>query len=164
VHDEAARVEDTDWPQILALYGLLRRLSDNPMVALGAAIAAAMVHGPAVGLEQVAALDADARIRGHYRLDAVRAHLHELAGDRERALAHYRAAAERTTSLPERDYLIARAARLDATSRDPHAPGVRQPHRSTSRTRSQRMPDPEPDPTRPPRGAPIAVEEGGAGT
>jgi predicted RNA polymerase sigma factor len=82
------------------------------MVALGQAIAAAMVHGPAAGLEQVAALDADARIRGHYRLDAVRAHLHELAGDRERALAHYRAAAERTTSLPERDYLIARAARL----------------------------------------------------
>jgi RNA polymerase sigma factor (sigma-70 family) len=112
VHDEAARVEDTDWPQILALYGLLRELSDNPMVALGQAIAVAMVHGPAAGLEQVAALDADARIRGHYRLDAVRAHLHELAGDRERALAHYRAAAERTTSLPERDYLIARAARL----------------------------------------------------
>ena len=124
VHDEAPRVEDTDWPQILALYGVLRQLSDNPMVALSQAIAAAMVHGPAVGLEQVAALDADARMRGHHRLDAVRAHLYERAGDRERALAHYRAAAERTTSLPERDYLIARAARLGVVPRATEAPGA----------------------------------------
>ena len=125
VHDEAARVEDTDWPQILALYGVLRRLSDSPMVALSQAIAAAMVHGPAVGLAQVAALDDDPRIRGHYRLDAARAHLYERAGDRERALAHYRAAAERTTSLPERNYLIARAARLRAAPHEPRAAGVR---------------------------------------
>ena len=125
VHDEAARVEDTDWPQILALYGVLRRLSDSPMVALSQAIAAAMVHGPAVGLEQVAALDGDARLRGHHRLDAVRAHLYERAGDHARALAHYRAAAERTTNLPERNYLIARAARLGATARDAASTGVR---------------------------------------
>ena len=125
VHDEAPRVEDTDWPQILALYGLLRQLSDNPMVVLSQAIAAAMVHGPAVGLEQVAALAADARLRGHYRLDAVRAHLYEQAGDRERALAHYRAAAERTTSLPERNYLIARAARLVAVPLDVPVSGAR---------------------------------------
>ena len=112
VHAEAARARDTDWPQILALYGLLARLSDNPVVALNRAIAAAMVHGPAAGLALVQALDGDARLGGHYRLDAVRAHLHEMAGDPERAVAHYRAAAERTTSPPERDYLRARAARL----------------------------------------------------
>ena len=82
VHDEAARAEDTDWPQILALYGLLERMSDNPMVALNHAIAAAMVHGPAAGLELLTALDSDARLSGHYRLDAVRAHLLEMAGDR----------------------------------------------------------------------------------
>ena len=58
VHDEAARAEDTDWPQILALYGLLKRMSDNPMVALNHAIAVAMVDGPAAGLELLAALDA----------------------------------------------------------------------------------------------------------
>ncbi|HEX8695272.1 MAG TPA: sigma-70 family RNA polymerase sigma factor [Longimicrobium sp.] len=114
VHDEAARAEDSDWPQVLALYGLLRRMSDNPMVALNHAIAAAMVHGPAVGLELLRPLDADARIAGHYRLDAVRAHLHERAGDPGRALAHYRAAAERTASLPERNYLLTKAARLGA--------------------------------------------------
>lgn len=117
VHDEAARVEDTDWPRILALYGLLERMSDNPMVSLNRAIAAAMVEGPAVGLELLAALERDARIAGHYRLDAVRAHLYEMAGDPARALVHYRAAAERTMSIPERDYLITKAARLAAEQR-----------------------------------------------
>ena len=117
VHDEAARAEDTDWPQILALYTLLRRMAANPMVALNHAIAAAMVHGPAVGLELLRALDTDDQLRGHYRLDAVRAHLLEMAGDAERALAHYRAAAERTASLPERNYLNTKAARLAAGSR-----------------------------------------------
>jgi len=118
VHDEAARAEDTDWPQILALYQVLERISDNPMVSLNRAIAAAMVHGPRAGLELVAALDGDARIAGHYRLDAVRAHLHERAGDPARAIAHYRAAAERTASTPERDYLTLKAARLAAEQRE----------------------------------------------
>ncbi len=117
VHDEAARHEDTDWPQILALYGLLKQMSDNPMVALNHAIAAAMVRGPVVGLELLKMLDDDARMAGHYRLDAVRGHLLEMAGDPERALAHYRAAAERTASLPERNYLITKAARLTAGQR-----------------------------------------------
>ncbi len=112
LHDEAPRAEDTDWPQILALYGLLARMSDNPMVALNHAIAAAMVHGPATGLDLLNALDADERMAGNHRLDAVRAHLLELSGDREAAIAHYRAAAMRTTSVPERHYLTAKAARL----------------------------------------------------
>jgi predicted RNA polymerase sigma factor len=117
VHDEAARAEDTDWPQILALYGVLRGLSDNPMVTLSHAIAAAMVHGPAVGLELLRALDGDARLQGNHRLDAARAHLYEMAGDHARALAHYHAAAARTASIPERDYLTTRAARLAAAPR-----------------------------------------------
>jgi RNA polymerase sigma factor (sigma-70 family) len=112
VHDEAARAEDTDWPQILALYGLLERMSDNPMVTLNRAIAAAMVHGPAAGLEQLDALEADGRLTGHHRLFAVRAHLLETAGDHQAAVAQYRAAAGRTASLPEQRYLLTRAARL----------------------------------------------------
>ncbi len=112
VHDEAARAEDTDWPEILGLYGLLERLSDNPMVRLNRAIAAAMVDGPAAGLAILATLDADPRMAGTHRLDAVRAHLLELSGDREAAIAHYRAAANRTTSVPERNYLVMKAARL----------------------------------------------------
>ena len=114
VHDEAASAGDTDWPQIFALYGLLKRMSDNPMVTLNHAIAAAMVHGPMVGLELLKALDSDPRLDGHYRLDAVRAHLLEMAGDHERALAHYRAAADRTTNIPERNYLTTKAARVAA--------------------------------------------------
>jgi RNA polymerase sigma factor (sigma-70 family) len=116
VHDEAPRAADTDWPQILALYGVLERISDNPMVSLSRAVAAAMVHGPAAGLELLEALEADARLAGHYRLDAVRGHLHEKAGDPARAVAHFRAAAERTASAPERDYLLVKAARLASRS------------------------------------------------
>jgi RNA polymerase sigma factor (sigma-70 family) len=112
LHDEAPRTEDTDWPQILALYGLLKRMSDNPMVALNHAIAAAMVHGPPAGLTLLEALDSDQRIAGHYRLAAVRAHLFELAGDRQAAIVHYQSAAARTASVPERNYLTTQAARL----------------------------------------------------
>jgi RNA polymerase sigma factor (sigma-70 family) len=112
VHDEAARAEDTDWPQIVALYRLLARISPNPMVSLNHAIAVAMVSGPRAGLELLDALDADGRLAGHHRLDAVRAHLLEMAGDHEGARHSYLTAARRTTSLPEQRYLEARAARL----------------------------------------------------
>ena len=112
VHDEADRAEETDWSQILALYGLLKRMSDNPMVTLNHAIAAAMVDGATRGLELLDALDADARLANHHRLHAVRAHLLELAGDREAAITQYRSAAGKTRSLPERNYLLTQAARL----------------------------------------------------
>jgi RNA polymerase sigma factor (sigma-70 family) len=118
LHDEAASTEHTDWPQILALYGLLQRMSDNPMVTLNHAIATAMVHGPAAGLERLEVLAADPRLKGHHRLDAVRAHLLERTGDHEGARTHYRRAAERTTSISERNYLLMQAARLS----EPHAP------------------------------------------
>jgi RNA polymerase sigma factor (sigma-70 family) len=110
IHDQAPRAGDTDWSQILALYGLLEQMTGNPIVTLNRAVAAAMAHGPSTGL---ALLDSvEERLTGHYRLDAVRAHLLEMAGDRDAALAHYRAAARRTTSLPEQRYLSTRAARL----------------------------------------------------
>ena len=112
VHDEAGRAEDTDWPQILALYELLKRVSPGPMVTLNHAIAAAMVHGSAQGLQLLRALDSDPRLASHYRLDAVRAHLLEKTGDYEAAIKHYRVAAARTTSIPERNYLMTQAARL----------------------------------------------------
>jgi RNA polymerase sigma factor (sigma-70 family) len=124
VHDEAARAEDTDWPQILALYELLKRMSDNPMVMLNHAIAAAMVHGPSKGLELLRALDSDARVAGHHRLDAVRAHLLEMAGDHQAAVTHYRIAARRTTSIPERNYLITQAARLSESTASPDRAGI----------------------------------------
>src|SRR6202042_2239645 len=109
VHDEAPRTEDTDWPQILALYDLLKRMSDNPMVLLNHAVAAAMVHGPSAGLDLLHALDDDSHLARHHRLDAVRAHLLELSGDPAAAIAHYRKAAAKTASIPERNYLLMQA-------------------------------------------------------
>ncbi|WP_067836535.1 RNA polymerase sigma factor [Nocardia lijiangensis] len=111
VHGQALRAEDTDWPRILALYNLLERISPNPMVTLNRAVAVAMVHGPAAGLALIDTLDDSLAGAGH-RLDAVRGHLHEMAGEYAAAIVHYTAAARRTTSLPERDYLTLRAARL----------------------------------------------------
>ena len=118
IHDEARTVDETDWPQILAFYILLERMSDNPMVSLNRAIAAAMVHGPEAGLVQLDALAEDSRIMTHYRLDAARAHLNERAGDLHRAAAHFRAAADRTASLPERNYLLAKVARLSTLAKE----------------------------------------------
>ncbi len=118
VHDEGGRLEDTDWPQILALYELLKRMSDNPMVILNHAIAVAMVHGPKEGLNLLDGLKGEPRIAEHYRLDAVRAHLLEMAGDSRAAAKYYLAAAGKTVNLPERNYLLMQSARLSTMIRD----------------------------------------------
>ena len=114
VHAEAASAEETDWPQILALYELLERTAPNPVVTLNHAVAVAMVRGPRAALDLLASLEGDGRLAGHHRLDAVRAHLLEMAGDLAAARASYQLAARRTTSLPEQRYLEERAARLAA--------------------------------------------------
>jgi RNA polymerase sigma factor (sigma-70 family) len=112
VHDEAATMADTDWPQILALYELLELTGPNPFTTLGRAVAVAMVRGPAAGLAVLAELATDKRMARHHRLLATRAHLEELAGDRRAAAEDYLQAARRATSLPERRYLAVQAARL----------------------------------------------------
>ncbi|MEU5945281.1 DUF6596 domain-containing protein [Micromonospora sp. NPDC047465] len=122
VHAEAPSAELTDWPQILALYRLLARITPNPMITLNQAVAVAMVDGPRAGLALLAPLDADDCTAGHHRLAAVRGHLLELAGEPQAARAAYLAAARGTTSLPEQRYLELRAARL-ATPTSPGVPG-----------------------------------------
>jgi RNA polymerase sigma factor (sigma-70 family) len=112
LHDEARTAQETDWPQILALYEVLMQASDNPVVALNHAVAAAMVHGPRVGLDLLENVGADQRIAAGHRLHAVRANLLEMAGDRDAARHAYLRAAELTTSPPHQRYLNARAARL----------------------------------------------------
>jgi RNA polymerase sigma factor (sigma-70 family) len=112
LHDAAADFAATDWPQILALYELLRRLSDNPVVMLNRAVAVAMVHGPAAGLAACQALEGDGRLARGHRLDAVRGHLFEMLGDRASAVRHFRAAATRTGNLAERAWLAGKAAKL----------------------------------------------------
>jgi RNA polymerase sigma factor (sigma-70 family) len=114
VHAEAASPEETDWPQVLALYELLERVAPNPMATLNRAVALAMVHGPHSGLDLLATLDADERLAGHHRLTSVRAHLLELAGDTAAAREAFKLAARQTTSVPEQRHLERRAARLSA--------------------------------------------------
>lgn len=112
VHDEAARFEDTDWRQIVGLYGLLQTIAPGPMVTLNRIVAAAMLYGPEAGLAQLAEAETDPALAGHHRVDAVRAHLLEMAGDVAAARAAYRLAARRTLSIPEQRYLDSRATRL----------------------------------------------------
>jgi RNA polymerase sigma factor (sigma-70 family) len=109
-HDRARRAEDTDWAEILTLYGLLEQVAPGPMVALNRAVAAAMADGPEAGLALLA--EVEPQLEGHHRVHAVRAHLLELAGDGRGAHAEYSRAAELTASLTERRYLTRRAARL----------------------------------------------------
>ena len=112
VHDEATSANATDWPQILALYEVLERVSPGPVVTLNRAVAVAMVHGPRAGLALLGTLDADERMAHNHRLEAVRGHLLELAGDRVAARESYRKAARMTASLPEQRYLALKAANL----------------------------------------------------
>jgi RNA polymerase sigma factor (sigma-70 family) len=112
VHDAAPSAEQTDWAQILSLYDALARVSPGPVVSLNRAVAVAMVHGPREGLAVLAPLEQDERITQGHRLDAVRAHLLEMAGDLDGARAAYQRAARTTGSLPEQHYLSLRAARL----------------------------------------------------
>ncbi len=112
VHDEAPSAEETDWPQILALYGVLERVSPGPVVTLNRAVAVAMVNGPRAGLALLGTLDTDDRMAHNHRLEAVRGHLLELTGDLVAAHESYRRAATMTASLPEQRYLALRAARL----------------------------------------------------
>jgi RNA polymerase sigma factor (sigma-70 family) len=112
VHDEAPSAAATDWPQILALYDVLERVSPGPIITLNRAVAVAMVHGPRAGLALLGTLDGDARMSRNHRLEAVRGHLLELAGDHPAARESYQRAARMTASIPEQRYLALRAARL----------------------------------------------------
>ena len=110
VHDRAATADDTDWPHIVGLYDLLEKVTGNPVVSLNKAVAAGYAVGADAALAIVA--EVEPRLPGHARLLAVRAHLHELAGDRDAALADLRAAAQATTHRRERDHLLREAARV----------------------------------------------------
>ena len=112
VHDEAPSARETDWPQILALYEVLERISPGPVVTLNRAVAVAMVSGPRAGLALLGTLDGDERMAHTHRLEAVRAHLLELTGDLASARESYRKAARMTASLPEQRYLALKASRL----------------------------------------------------
>lgn len=112
VHDEAQSAEATDWPQIAALYGVLLRVDDNPVVALNHAVAVSMVSGAQSGLELLERLGADVRVNSDRRYHAVRGHLFQMAGDSSAALEAYRAAALVATNLQHQRYLNEQISRL----------------------------------------------------
>ena len=116
IHDEASSAEETDWPQIKALYELLLHMSDNPMLALNHVVAVAMADGPTTGLRRLDSLAGDKQLAEDHRLYAVRAHLLEMTGDKGAALEAYRAAARRATNLAQQRYLNRQAAKLDDTN------------------------------------------------
>jgi len=120
LHAEAATYQETDWPQILALYGVLDALADDPVVTLNRAVALAQVEGPHAGLQLVQRAAADPRLAGHHRVHAVRAHLLRESGRSTEAAQEYRIAAQRTLSTPERTYLLRQAALTDPPA--PSAP------------------------------------------
>jgi RNA polymerase sigma factor (sigma-70 family) len=109
VHSEAPSAEETDWPEVLALYQLLDRIAPNPMATVNRALAVAMVHGPGAGLDLLASLDGDERVARHHRLYAMRGHLLEMDGSLGAARAAFEQAARRTASAPEKRYLLRRA-------------------------------------------------------
>ncbi|MEV4052612.1 DUF6596 domain-containing protein [Amycolatopsis sp. NPDC049688] len=111
VHDEAATSEDTDWAEILTLYDLLQVVAPGPMVTLNRVVAFAQVNGPEKGLAELG--EAAKHLARHHRVDAIRAHLLENAGDLAGAREAYLAAARRTLSLPEQAYLQSRAKKLE---------------------------------------------------
>jgi predicted RNA polymerase sigma factor len=112
VHDEAQTTEATDWSQIVALYELLMRISDNPVVTLNHAVAVAMAGDVQAGLDLLKRIEGDERIAEDHRLYAVRAHLMEMAGDLPAATDACLEAARRTASFPVRRYLQAMASRM----------------------------------------------------
>jgi RNA polymerase sigma factor (sigma-70 family) len=112
LHDEAPTAEQTDWPQILALYDVLTTIAPGPVVTLSRAVALSHVHGPTAGLALLGTLYTDERMAHTHRLQAVRAHLLEQAGDTTAARQSYLRAARMTASLPEQRYLELRAAQL----------------------------------------------------
>jgi predicted RNA polymerase sigma factor len=112
VHDEAITYDDTDWPQIVALYDLLIATGDNPMIRLNHAVAVAMASGPAAGLELIARIAGDEHLTSDHRLHAVTAQLHEMAGDFESAQTEYQAAIAKTTNLQQRRHLQRKLAQL----------------------------------------------------
>ena len=110
VHDRATRAQDTEWPQVLALYGLLEQVSPSPFVTLARAVALAEVEGPDAAAPLVD--EVAERLGDHHRVSAVRGHLAELGGDPVAARRHYLEAARRTANLAEQQHLTTRAARL----------------------------------------------------
>jgi predicted RNA polymerase sigma factor len=113
LHDDAQSADETDWTQILAWYDELVALTNNPLAELSRAVAVGEVDGPLAGLR---ALDGiEDRLSDYHRLHAVRAHMHERAGNVHDAVELFTKAADSATNPAERNHLLKRAAKARAS-------------------------------------------------
>lgn len=114
LHAGAASADQTDWPQIAALYGLLERINPSRVIALNQAAAIAMAHGPSAGLERIAALEAGGELDNYSLLPAAKADLLRRAGRYDEALVAYREACALSNRTSEYAYYQRRIAELEA--------------------------------------------------
>ena len=112
LHMRAERYQDTDWPQIAALYEVLIRIHPSPVIELNRAVAVSMVDGPERALRLVDSIDKRGDLNGYHMLPAVRGDLLRRLGRRDEAIAAYRQALEGADLEPERQFLTARLAEL----------------------------------------------------
>jgi RNA polymerase sigma-70 factor, ECF subfamily len=115
VHDEAATVATTDWPQIVALYDVLRIVAPSPLIELNRAVAVAMVDGPAAGLALLDSLAMDRRLAGYHLLPAARADLLRRLGRPAEAAEAYRQALDLVGNDPEAAFLRGRLRQTGVT-------------------------------------------------
>jgi RNA polymerase sigma-70 factor, ECF subfamily len=115
-HARAVMAEDTDWPQIVALYDALAQLQPSPVIELNRAVAVSMAYGPAPGLELVDSLAGEARLRGYHLLPSVRGDLLERLGRFAEAREEFARAAGLTRNARERTLLLGRAAACGTAS------------------------------------------------
>jgi RNA polymerase sigma-70 factor, ECF subfamily len=115
LHARAERPQDTDWPQIAALYAALLRAVPSPVIELNLAVAVSMVEGPAAGLARLDALAEREGIRGYHLLPAARADLLRRAGRRAEATAAYAEALALVGNGAERRYLARRLAEVSGS-------------------------------------------------
>ena len=108
-HARARTPEETDWPQIVALYAELARLTPSPVVELNRAVAIAMAFGPAAGLEVVDALAFEPSLESYHLLPSVRGDLLKKLGRVDEARLEFERAAGLTRNSRERELLIGRA-------------------------------------------------------
>ena len=108
-HARARTADETDWPQIVALYDALAQLTPSPVIELNRAVAVGMVEGPAAGLELVDALTDEPSLGDYHLLPAVRGDLLDKLGRHDEAAAECARAASLTRNVPERDLLLTRA-------------------------------------------------------
>ncbi len=116
LHCQAARAEDTDWPQIVGLYDLLERLQPSPIIALNRAVAIAMADGPKPALEIIDALAATNDLDDYHLLHAARADLLRRSGSAAEAAKSYGRALALATNDSERRYLERRLREVQASA------------------------------------------------